>query len=198
MTMKKTLVLATGSAHKAREMRELLAGCGREVLPAPPEALDVEENAATFAGNARLKALAAAAATGEIALADDSGLCVDALGGKPGVHSKRWAGSDATDADRIAKLLEALSGVPPEERAARFVCAVCIAAPGRVLWEGTGMVEGRIADDPRGEGGFGYDPVFLLPDGRTMAEHTEAEKNAVSHRGRAMRLADAWLSAWDG
>jgi XTP/dITP diphosphohydrolase len=196
MTMTQRLILATANAHKAGEMRELLAGCGWETAPAPPDAADVEETGETFAENARLKALAVAKATGFTALADDSGLAVDALGGRPGIRSKRWAGPE--DADRIARLLEALDGVPPGERGAHFVCAACIAGPEGVLWEGVGTVEGHIADAPRGEGGFGYDPVFLLPDGRTMAELGPAEKNERSHRGRAMRAAAAWLAAQNG
>jgi XTP/dITP diphosphohydrolase len=196
--MTKRLILATANAHKAREMTALLDGCGWEAATAPPEAADVDETGETFAENARLKALAVAEATGKTALADDSGLAVDALDGRPGVHSKRWAGPDAKDADRIAKLLDALQGVPPEARTARFVCAACVASPAGILWEGVGTVEGRVADAPRGQGGFGYDPVFLLPDGRTMAELDASEKNAVSHRGRAMSAAAAWLAAQNG
>lgn len=192
------LILATANTHKAGEMQRLLAGCGRAVTAAPPEVVNMEETGETFAANARIKALAAARATGEKTLADDSGLCVDALDGRPGVRSHRWAGPDATDADRIAKLLNALEGVPAERRTARFVCAMCLAAPEGVLWEGEGAVEGRIANAPHGEGGFGYDPVFLLPDGRSLAELAPDEKNAVSHRGRAARAAAAWLRGQDG
>lgn len=196
--MDKRLILATGSAHKANEMRELLEGAGWDILAAPAEALGIEETGETFAENARIKALAAALATGEIALADDSGLCVDALTGGPGVYSHRWAGPDATDADRIAKLLDAMMGMPPNQRSARFECAMCIAGEDGVLWEGRGAVEGRIAEEPRGASGFGYDPVFLLPDGRTMAELDASEKNAISHRGRAARAAAVWLAGHDG
>lgn len=186
-------MLATANAHKVIEMKSLLADCGWNVIAAPAEITDVEETGETFAANARLKAQTVAAAAGAIALADDSGLMVDALDGAPGLHSKRWAGDGATDAERIAKLLSAMEGVPTDRRDGRFVCAVCIAAPGGALWEGAGSVEGTIALSPRGEGGFGYDPVFLFADGRSMAELTESEKNMVSHRGRAMRAASQWL-----
>jgi XTP/dITP diphosphohydrolase len=196
--MMKRLVLATSNPNKAREMREMLAGCGWEIGAAPPDAAGVDETGETFAENARLKALAVAKATGTIALADDSGLAVDALNGAPGIRSRRWAGEDADDAERNARLLEALTSVSPAQRTARFVCAACIASPDGMLWEGEGEVRGAVADAPRGDGGFGYDPVFLLPDGRTMAELGAPEKNAVSHRGRALRAASAWLASQIG
>jgi XTP/dITP diphosphohydrolase len=194
MSARRVLYLATANAHKVREMMALLADCGWEVRPAPAGVADVAENGATFAENARVKALAVAAAVGGVALADDSGLVVDALDGAPGVRSRRWAGENATDADRIACLLDAMAGVDEPGRNARFVCSVCIAGPAGVLFEGSGSVEGRIARTPRGSNGFGYDPVFLVEDGaETMAELDENRKNAVSHRGRAMRLAAEWL-----
>jgi XTP/dITP diphosphohydrolase len=192
------LVLATSNPNKAREMREMLDGCGWDIAAAPPDAADVEETGATFEENARLKALAVAKAAGAVALADDSGLAVDALNGAPGIRSRRWAGEDADDSERNARLLEALTSVPSAERTARFVCAACIASPDGVLWEGAGEIHGRVADAPRGHGGFVYDPVFLLPDGRTMAELSAPEKNAVSHRGRALRAASAWLASQSG
>lgn len=188
-----TLTLATANHHKAREIASALSGCGWEVVPAPPGAAEVEETGATFAENARIKALAVARAVRGVALADDSGLAVDALQGAPGIQSKRWAGENAADAERIARLLAAMEGVPADGRAARFVCAACIAGPDGVLWEGEGVVEGEIAFRPRGSHGFGYDPVFLLPDGRAMAELDADEKNDVSHRGRAMAAARVWL-----
>lgn len=194
MATRKTLILATANAHKVREMEALLAECGWEVLPSPQSVSDVPETGSTFEENARIKALAVASACNCIALADDSGLVVDALGGEPGVHSKRWAGDGATDGDRISKLLAALGDVEPAGRTARFVCAACIADPGGALWEGEGRVEGLIGADPKGNGGFGYDPVFFVPEYETtMACLSEDEKNAVSHRGRAMRLAAEWL-----
>ena len=194
MANQRQLTLATANEHKVREMTSALAGCGWEIVAAPGDIADVPETGTTFEENARIKALAVAMAVNGIALADDSGLAVDALNGEPGVHSKRWAGEQATDADRIARLLDALRDVPMERRTARFVCAACIAGPHGVLWEGTGTVEGAITDAPLGENGFGYDPVFeVLGEGRTMAELTQDEKNAISHRGRAMAAARAWM-----
>jgi XTP/dITP diphosphohydrolase len=154
------------------------------------------EDGATFAENARAKALHYARATGRWCLADDSGLVVDALAGAPGVHSARYAaesfppGADraARDAANTAKLLTALADVEEPRRAARFVCHLSLADAQQVLVEATGTVEGRMARQPRGHNGFGYDPVFFLPDrGRTVAELTADEKNAISHRGRALR-----------
>jgi XTP/dITP diphosphohydrolase len=183
------LVLATANPDKAREIADLLQGF--EVAPRPAEVGDVDETADTLEGNARLKAAAVAAVVavaGEVAVADDTGLEVDALGGRPGVWAARYAGEDATYADNVVKLLSELEGVPPGEgRRARFRTVALAAWPdGReVVAEGT--VEGEIAMAARGEGGFGYDPVFV-PDGsggRTFAEMTAAEKNAMSHRARA-------------
>lgn len=194
MAIGRVLTLATANDHKAREMASILAGYGWEIAPAPAGVAEAPETGDTFAENARIKARAVAAAVGGVALADDSGLAVDALHGEPGVRSRRWAGERATDADRVALLLEALRGVAPERRTARFICAVCIAAPDRVLWEGSGTVEGIITEAPRGANGFGYDPVFeVCGTGRTMAEWTPEEKNAASHRGRALMLARDWM-----
>lgn len=188
-----SLFLATANTHKAREIRDALGETGWEITTAPPEATDVDETEDSFEANARLKAMTVAQAVGAVALADDSGLEVDALDGAPGVQSRRWAGPDATDGDRIHRLLDALRYTPDEQRSARFVCAACIAGPDGVLWEGRGTVEGMIGRIPAGENGFGYDPVFLLSDGRTMAQLSSDEKNAISHRGRAMALAGRWL-----
>lgn len=183
------VVLATRNPGKAVELAALLGPAGVRVrtLAEFPFAPEVEEDGATFEENARKKARAAAAATGRPAMADDSGLEVEALGGEPGVRSARWV--PGTDADRVAALLRRLEGVPGPARKARFVCAAALVHPdGReAVFRGT--LEGRIATVPRGTGGFGYDPVFELPDGRTVAELTPEEKNAVSHRGRAIRLA---------
>jgi XTP/dITP diphosphohydrolase len=178
------LVFATRNAGKVRELQELVGGAVEVAsLREHPEAPEVEEDAETFEGNARKKALAAAVATGLPALADDSGLCVDALGGRPGVRSSRYVAG--TDRDRYLALLEELRDVPDERRGAAFVCALCLAFPdGRTVVE-HGRCEGRIGRAPRGEGGFGYDPVFVLRDGRTMAELEPGEKSAISHRGAA-------------
>ena len=187
------LLLATNNRHKVAELRELLSDLHDVALRAPAELgieLDVPEDAPTYAANAAAKALAFARASGRVALADDSGLEVDALGGEPGIRSARYAGPSATDADRIALLLERLRGVSPERRQARFVCAIAVATPAGEVRTVEGECVGRIAESPSGRGGFGYDPIFFLPErGRTMADLTEAEKHAISHRGRAARRA---------
>ena len=185
----KTLVIASGNAGKIREFQGLL-----QTLPvavrAQPEGLEVEETGTTFAANARIKAQAVAAATGEWALADDSGLSVDALNGAPGVHSARYA---PTDPERIARLLNALSG--SKQRDAYFCAALCIAAPdGAILLEVEGRCEGLITATPRGDQGFGYDPIFeVAGTGRTFAEMPLAEKKQHGHRGKAFAALEPQL-----
>lgn len=191
------VVVATGNRGKLVEFQQLLGGAGVELLPQSDFGVEPPaETGVTFAANALLKARHAARLTGLPALADDSGLEVDALGGAPGVYSARYAGADASDAANIAKLLAALAAVPPEERGARFRCVIAFvrdaddASPLIV----SGSWEGRILEAPRGVGGFGYDPVFLDPSsGRSAAELAPADKNARSHRGRALR---ALLAQW--
>jgi len=189
------LVLATANPDKAAEIAHLL-GSAVELVPRPASLGDVDETADTLVGNARLKAQAVAEAAGAPAVADDTGLEVEALGGRPGVYAARYAGESATYADNVAKLLAELDGVPPDARRARFrtVAVVCWPDGREVVAEGS--VAGTIAEAPRGTNGFGYDPVFM-PDGagaRSYAEMTLAEKQAVSHRGRAFRaLAEALL-----
>ena len=185
--MKPRLLFATGNAGKLRELRGLVGDLVEVVslkdLPPIPEPA---ETGATFEENAELKARAYAEASGLPALADDSGLCVDALGGRPGVHSARYAEGD--DKARYQKLLTELSGVPDEKRTAAFVCALCLALPGRGAARiEVGRCEGRIGHEPRGSHGFGYDPVFVLPGGKTMAELTKEEKAGLSHRGFAFQ-----------
>jgi XTP/dITP diphosphohydrolase len=201
-----TVVVATHSAHKLRELRELL-GARRARLRSLDElgiATEVVEDGATFEANAAKKARWAARLTGLPALADDSGIEVDALGGGPGVRTRRYAGQDATDADNNAKLLDALRGLPPERRGARYVCVLALALPGEAGPRGgqrvilrRGTTRGRIAALPRGSGGFGYDPIFEpeaeLPGGRTLGQWSPAEKNAISHRARAARRMAAVL-----
>lgn len=188
-------VLATANAHKAREIQDVVAGTGLpiELLARPARIPPVEEDRETLEDNARLKARSVRDATGEAAIADDTGLEVDALGGAPGVRSARFAGPNATDRDNVALLLERLRDVPLERRRARFVTVAVASFPdGREL-AAIGTVEGTIASEPRGEAGFGYDPVFMadLGDGRTFAEMSPEEKRTCSHRGRAFRtLAD--------
>ena len=185
----KTLVIASGNAGKIREFEGLLKTLPVNVRP-QPEGLEVEETGTTFAANARLKAIAVARATGEWALADDSGLSVDALDGAPGVHSARYA---PTDPERIARLLTALNG--SSQRKAHFCAALCIAAPdGRVLLEVEGRCQGQITRTARGEQGFGYDPIFEV-DGTelTFAEMPLAEKKQHGHRGRAFAALEPQL-----
>lgn len=189
-----TLLLATNNPGKVAELRALLAAhldLSRLTLltprdwPLPLPAVD--ETGATFLENACLKARALAEATGMPALADDSGLCVDALGGAPGVHSARWAGAEASEEDRNTRLLTALAAVPPEARTARFVCVVALAMPSGETHLAEGVCEGQILNVPRGADGFGYDPLFLLPElGCTMAELPPEQKNVLSHRARAI------------
>ncbi len=190
------LLLATTNPGKIRELRDLLAGCGWEILT-PLDmglTLHVEETGQTYAENARLKAEAYARASGLVALADDSGLEVDALGGAPGLHSARYAGQDTTHADKMEALLAELRDVPDERRTARFRAVIVIATPDGRTFQAEGVCEGRIARAPRGAGGFGYDPIFLIAGGsRTMAELTAEEKNRVSHRARAAAAACAML-----
>ena len=188
------LMLATGNPGKVREFRDILALhldlVGVSLLTPrdwPIPLPDVAETGATFAENARLKAEALASATGLPSLADDSGLCVDALGGAPGLYSARWAGAGASDVDRNANLLLALADVPPKGRMARFVCTAALAAPGWETVMAEGVCAGIILDAPRGTNGFGYDPLFLLPDlDKTMAELAAEEKNRLSHRALAV------------
>ena len=177
----KTLVIASSNPGKVHEFENLLRALPLNVRP-QPERLEVEETGSTFAANAKLKAKTVACVTGEWALADDSGLSVDALDGAPGVHSARYANSDP---ERIERLLTALKNC--SEREAHFCAALCIAAPdGRVLLEVEGRCQGRITTAPRGDQGFGYDPIFEVKDtGLTFAEMALAEKKQHGHRGRA-------------
>lgn len=185
----RTLLVATTNRGKLSEVAALLGDVPISLLllddfpPIPPP----DEDRETFEGNAELKALYYAAACRCWTLCDDSGLEVDALGGAPGVHSAYYAGDPRSDGANNAKLIQALRNVPPEGRTARFRCAIVLAQPGRVLLAGSGSVEGRIIDEPRGANGFGYDPHFLVSGlDRTAAELAPEEKNRVSHRGRAL------------
>ena len=192
------LVLATANPDKTRELAALLQGF--EVVPRPAGLPDVDETEETLEGNARLKAVAVMQATGEPAVADDTGLEVDALGGRPGVYAARYAGPGATYADNVARLLEELAGVAGPDRTARFrTVAVARFPDGREI-VAEGWVRGTIAGAPAGDGGFGYDSVFVPVggDGRTFAQMTQAEKAAVSHRGRALRALAAQLAAVQG
>ena len=184
------LVLATRNAKKLRELEEILAAAGLDVAlePLPDSAPDVVEDGLTFAQNAVKKARSAAESTGLPAVADDSGLCVDALNEMPGVLSARWAGSGKDDAANLALVLDQVQDVPDTHLGAHFACAMAIALPGGEDRVVEGRMDGALVREPRGEGGFGYDPIFL-PEGRdrTTAEMSAADKHAISHRGRAIR-----------
>lgn len=191
------LVLATRNPYKLEEVREILTGW--EVLALPDAVVLPPEDGTTFAANAVDKARAAHEATGMAALADDSGIEAAALGGRPGVHSARYAGADASDEENLELLLTELAGAA--DRRVAYVCAIAhVGADGRET-VGEGRCEGTLAERPRGAGGFGYDPAFIpadLDDGRTMAELSAAEKHAISHRGRAVRAIAAAIGAGGG
>jgi XTP/dITP diphosphohydrolase len=195
------LLLATTNPDKALEIRGLLGGVTVELvtLAAWPAVGVPEETGATFADNARQKALHYAAATGELTVAEDSGLEIDALGGAPGIESARYGGVEATYPEKFALIYSALGkrrriGAP--DPAARFVCALALAEGSRILFEARGVVEGRIAPAPRGTGGFGYDPIFFYPPlNATLAEVTRERKATVSHRGQAFRALARYLEA---
>ena len=192
-----SFLVATTNPGKRREFEALLAGLPGELrFPADLGLMQpVEETGQTYADNARLKAVALAQAAGTIAVGDDSGLEVEALGGAPGLHSARYAGPGATDADRRRKLLQELRHVPPP-RLARFVCVLAVALPGGEVSLFEGECRGEIAAEERGLNGFGYDPLFYLPGRRaTMAELPSEVKNAISHRARAVQAARAHLAA---
>ena len=194
------LLVATRNRGKLRELASLLSDVPMRLVSLDEAGVDgeVEETGATFEENAVLKATAYAKASGLTTLADDSGLEVDALGGEPGVRSARYAGAGADDAARVRRLLRNLRETPAGGRQARFRCAIAVASPNGPVRTFAGVCEGTIADAPRGRNGFGYDPVFLLPEmGKTMAELSDEEKDAVSHRGMAARRAAAALREAD-
>jgi XTP/dITP diphosphohydrolase len=191
-----TFVLATANRHKSEEMRAIFGALGIEVLDRPADVPDVEETENTLEGNALLKARALVDATGEAAIADDTGLFVDAIDGRPGVFSARYAGKDASYRDNVEKLLSELRDVSPALRTARFRTVIAVAYPDGKWFTVEGTLEGSIAKEVRGNGGFGYDPVFM-PDGlegRTLAELEPEEKNELSHRANALRALAAALA----
>ncbi len=184
--MARALLFATTNRGKLAEFRDLVGDAFRVLSPDDfPGVEQVEEHGATFEANALIKAEAWAKATGELSLADDSGLCVDALDGRPGIHSARYA---ETEGARIEKLLGELAGVPEARRTARFECALALVEPSGAVELARGTCEGRIGYARQGSHGFGYDPVFMLSNGRSMAELTRDEKAQVSHRGRAFAV----------
>jgi XTP/dITP diphosphohydrolase len=204
------LVLATRNAHKVAELRPILAEAMSAMaatidletelvgVDAFPGVEDVVESGVTYAENALLKARAVCAATGLVALADDSGLAVDVLGGSPGIFSARWSGGHG-DRANLELLLAQLGDVPDEHRGAGFVCAAALVSPGGREVVEHGRINGMLTREPRGDGGFGYDPILELPDGRTLAQLGAEEKNAISHRSQAFRaLAPHVLAAISG
>lgn len=186
MPTEQKLLVATTNPGKMKEFRDILAQLPVTWVSLADVGLagmDVEEHGSTFTANALIKAEAYAKASGLPTLADDSGLVVDALDGKPGVHSARY---DTTEATRRARLLREMEGVPTGQRACRFVCVVAVVFPDGITAYAEGRVEGSVGHDERGSNGFGYDPLFVMADGRTLAEWLPGEKNVVSHRGRAL------------
>ena len=192
----KVLTVASKNKGKIAEIKKALAGLPLTVISVSEcgDYAEPAETGETFAANAELKARYYANLTGRICLADDSGLEVDALKGAPGVYSARFAGEAATDADNNAKLLTLLNGIAPEQRTARFRCVLVYFDPFGIQLTAEGSCEGIILDAPQGQGGFGYDPLFYMPQyGKTLAEMTLDEKNMVSHRGAALKLMAALL-----
>lgn len=194
--MMKEVIIATKNKGKASEFQALLAkkGIAVKTLLDFPDSPDVEETGSTFAENARLKAETIARYFQTMVIADDSGLSIDALGGNPGVYSARYAGEERDDEANIAKVLEEMEGIPFEKRTARFHCALAISIPNRSTTIVEGTCEGYITEAPKGENGFGYDPIFYVPqEGKTMAELTKEEKNKISHRAVALaKLEKQW------
>lgn len=187
----KRIVFATGNAGKMREIKRILGDLGVEIVSMKEAgiATDAEENGKTYEENALIKARGVAALTGDCVLADDSGLEIDYLNKEPGIYSARYMGEDTSYRIKNANLIERLEGVPDEKRTARFVCAIAAVLPNGKELTVRAAIEGRIGYEEKGEGGFGYDPIFYVPElQKTTAELTEDEKNSVSHRGKALRL----------
>ena len=185
----KKIIFATGNEDKMKEIRRILADSSLEILSLKDAGIhaDIDENGKSFEENAMIKAEAISKMTGEIVLADDSGLEIDYLNKEPGIYSARYMGEDTSYRIKNASLIERLAGVPDEKRTARFVCAIAAAFPDGTVKTTEGVIEGRIGYEERGENGFGYDPIFYVPEfGCTTAELSEEQKNAVSHRGKAL------------
>lgn len=184
------IIFATGNAHKMEEIREILRDLPCELLSMKEAGIecDIVEDGKTFAENAMIKAKAVCEASGCVTLADDSGLCVDYLDGAPGIYSARWMGEETSYHVKNNELIRLLEGVPDEKRSARFVCAIACAFPDGRAFTAEAPYEGRIGYEEKGENGFGYDPVFYVPEkGRYSAELSPKEKNEISHRGKALR-----------
>ena len=187
----KKIVFATGNKGKVKEIQMILADLGVEVTTMKEEGIfvDVEENGTTYEENAMIKAREVAKYTDAIVMADDSGLEIDYLNKEPGIYSARYMGEDTSYRIKNGNLIDRLAGVPDEQRTARFVCAIAAVLPDGKEFTTRGVIEGRIGYEEKGENGFGYDPIFYVPEfGKTTAELTEEEKNQVSHRGRALEI----------
>lgn len=188
--MKHRIIFATGNQNKMKEIHQILGDLGAEILSMKEAgiSIDIEENGSSFEENALIKAKAVATCCNDIVLADDSGLEIDYLNKEPGIYSARYAGEDTPYEIKNQMLLDRLAGVPREQRTARFVCAIAAAVPGKEPIVVRGTIEGYIGDQPAGENGFGYDPIFYVPDlNCSTAELSMEEKNARSHRGNALR-----------
>jgi XTP/dITP diphosphohydrolase len=191
------LLVATTNPNKVKEIRRVLAGADVEVITLDgwPDLRAPEETGRTFEDNARLKATYYARATGQLTVAEDSGIEIDALGGAPGVESARYAGEQTSYPEKFARRYAALDRTGTRDSAARFVCALAVASPDAILFEARGVIEGRVAQEPAGSGGFGYDPFFFYPPyGRTLGQVSPEEKLAVSHRGQAFRQLREFLA----
>ena len=186
----KKIIFATGNEDKMKEIRKILADPSLEILSLKEAGIhaDIDENGKSFEENAMIKAEAISKMTGEIVLADDSGLEIDYLNKEPGIYSARYLGEDTPYSIKNAEILKRCEGVPDEKRDARFVCVIACAYPDGTVDTATGIIEGKLAKEPKGENGFGYDPIFYLPErGMTTGEMEPEEKNAISHRGIAIR-----------
>jgi XTP/dITP diphosphohydrolase len=194
--VRRTLLVATTNPNKVKEIRRVLDGADVKVITLEgwPDLVAPEETGRTFEDNARLKAAYYARATGQLTVAEDSGIEIDALGGVPGVESARYAGEETSYPEKFARLYAALDRTDTRDSAARFVCALAMASPDAILFEARGVIEGRVAHSPAASGGFGYDPFFFYPPyGRTLGQVTPEEKLAVSHRGQAFRKLREYL-----
>lgn len=199
--MEHKIIFATGNEGKLREIREILKELQVPVLSMKEAgvSLNIEENGSTFAENAEIKARAVWNCTGGIVLADDSGLVVDALGGEPGVYSARYMGEDTSYEIKNREIIRRLEAVSGQDRSARFVCIIAAVLPDGTVRKTEGTMDGVIAMEPAGEEGFGYDPILYIPEyGKTGAQLTMEEKNAISHRGKALRAMKGELARWLG
>lgn len=197
----KQIIFATGNAGKVKEIQKIMADTGREVLSMKEAGIvaNPEENGKTYEENALIKARAVAAKTDQIVMADDSGLEVDALNKEPGIYSARYMGEDTSYTIKNANIIERLNGVPDEKRTARFVCAIAAVLPDGTELTTRATIEGRIGYEEKGSNGFGYDPIFYVPEyGKTTAQLSEEEKNAISHRGKALELMKEELKKYEG